>query len=60
MHFTATGDAPTPLVPLHVPAAGGFDGYAGVDGEGEVVWYWRTWVCAPGMARSAGNGADNR
>jgi hypothetical protein len=40
--FTATGRPETPLALVHLYAPEGFRGYAAIDADGEVVWFFRT------------------
>ena len=47
----ATGTPTTPLVLLHLFRPGGFSGWAVVDAQGEIVWYWRGTAFSFGMAR---------
>lgn len=50
--FVATG-TPTALALLHLSDPPGFEGYAAVDGAGEVVWYHRTDGFPFGISRRA-------
>lgn len=51
IEFTARGSPTVPLVLLHLFEPDGFRGYAILDAEGEVVWYWRTQDFPFGMTR---------
>jgi hypothetical protein len=51
IRLTATGRATVGAVLLHLYGPDGFRGYVAVDGEGEVVWYWRTADLPFGMGR---------
>jgi len=53
LRLTATGTPTTPLVLLHLFDPHGFRGYAAVNAEGEIVWYWRTVDMALGAVRRA-------
>jgi hypothetical protein len=53
VQLTATGSPTTPLVLLHLYDPYGFRGYAAVNAEGHIVWYWRTVGMALGAARRA-------
>jgi arylsulfotransferase ASST len=54
--YVVTGAPGGPLVMLHLFDPVGFKGYVAVDGEGQVVWYWRTTDLPFGMTRrSNGN-----
>ena len=49
----ASGSPTTPLVLLHLYDPNGFSGYVSVNGEGDIVWYWRTVDMALGAVRRA-------
>ena len=49
----ASGSPTTPLVLLHLYDPYGFSGYVAVNGDGDVVWYWRTVDMALGAVRRA-------
>ena len=51
IRLTAKGSPSTPLVLLHLYDPFGFRGYAAVNAEGEIVWYWRTVDMALGATR---------
>jgi hypothetical protein len=51
VRFTATGTPTVPLVLVHLFRSDGFRGYAIVDAQGEVVWYFRTLDTSFGMTR---------
>src|SRR5688572_17807143 len=53
IQLTAKGSPSVPLVLLHLFDPFGFRGYAAVNAEGEVVWYWRTIDMALGAVRRA-------
>lgn len=53
VQLTASGSPTTPLVLLHLYDPYGYRGYAAVDAQGEIVWYWRTMDMALGAARRA-------
>ena len=53
VRLTAKGSPTTPLVMLHLFDPYGFRGYAAVNAEGEIVWYWRTVEMALGAVRRA-------
>ena len=53
IQLTATGSSTVPLVLLHLYDPFGFRGYAAVNGEGEIVWYWRTVDMALGAVHLA-------
>jgi hypothetical protein len=49
--LTARGSPTAPLVLLHLFDPFGFRGYAAVNADGEIVWYWRTVDMALGATR---------
>lgn len=51
IEFQATGQPTVPLALVHLFHPAGFQGYAIVDGDGEVVWWWRTAGFPYGAAR---------
>ena len=51
--FSASGTPTVPLVLVHLFEPDGFHGYAIVDAQGEVVWYWRAVNFPYGMTRRA-------
>jgi hypothetical protein len=51
VELSAMGRPTVPLVLLHLFQPDGFRGYAIVDADGEVVWYWRTEAFPFGMTR---------
>jgi len=53
VRFTANGAPTVPLVLVHLFRPDGFRGYAIVDAQGEVVWYFRTVDTSFGMTRRA-------
>lgn len=53
IQLTARGSPTVPLVLLHLYDPFGFRGYAAVNAEGEIVWYWRTVDMALGAVRRA-------
>lgn len=53
VRLTARGTPTTPLVLLHLYDPYGFRGYAAVNAEGDIVWYWRTADMALGAVRRA-------
>lgn len=53
VRLTARGTPTTPLVLLHLYDPYGFRGYAAVNAEGDIVWYWRTVDMALGAVRRA-------
>ena len=53
VRLKASGSPTTPLVLLHLYDPYGFSGYVAVNGEGDIVWYWRTVDMALGAVRRA-------
>ena len=53
VQLTASGSSTIPLILLHLHDPSGFRGYAAVDADGEIVWYWRTVDAPLGAARRA-------
>ena len=53
VRLTARGAPTVPLVLLHLYDPFGFSGYAAVNAEGDIVWYWRTVHMALGAVRRA-------
>ncbi len=54
IEFNVVEGSPTvPLTLLHLSVADGFAGYAIVDADGEVVWFWETEDLPFGMTRRA-------
>jgi hypothetical protein len=49
--YAVTGQPTVPIVMLHLFDPNGFKGYVAVDGDGQVVWYWRTTGFPFGMTR---------
>jgi hypothetical protein len=53
VRFTTSGTPTVPLALVHLYDKEKFKGYVIVDGDGEVVWFWRTKDFPFGMARRA-------
>lgn len=51
VRLTAKGTPTVPQVLLHLYDPFGFSGYAAVNAEGDIVWYWRTVHMALGAVR---------
>jgi hypothetical protein len=51
VRLTARGSPTVPLVLLHLYDPFGYSGYAAVNADGEIVWYWRTANMALGAVR---------